>query len=153
MGLHDYTFYDLINRNAISFCDRPAWFEVDDERTPTFSEIKEQVDRLAGGLVEIGLRKDDVLMVQLPNVVELVMVYLAAARIGAVVSPLPVQYRKHELRQVVGLTTAASILFAAAVGVCAALSQLVLAGGVTALVLITLRGVGYVEQWLEQRRR
>jgi putative Mg2+ transporter-C (MgtC) family protein len=61
--------------------------------------------------------------------------------------------RRSSTRQVVGLTTAASILFAAAVGVCAALSQLVLAGGVTALVLITLRGVGYVEQWLEQRRR
>lgn len=61
--------------------------------------------------------------------------------------------RRSSTRQVEGLTTAASILFAAAVGVCAALSQLVLAGGVTALVLITLRGVGYIEQWLEQRRR
>jgi putative Mg2+ transporter-C (MgtC) family protein len=61
--------------------------------------------------------------------------------------------RRSSTRQVEGLTTAASILFAAAVGVCAALSQLVLAGGVTALVLVTLRGVGYVEQWLEQRRR
>jgi putative Mg2+ transporter-C (MgtC) family protein len=61
--------------------------------------------------------------------------------------------RRSSTRQVEGLTTAASILFAAAVGVCAALSQLVLAGGVTVLVLVTLRGVGHVEQWLEQRRR
>jgi putative Mg2+ transporter-C (MgtC) family protein len=60
--------------------------------------------------------------------------------------------RRSSTRQVEGLTTAASILFAAAVGVCAALSQLVLAGGVTALVLVTLRGVGHIEQWLEQRR-
>ena len=52
-----------------------------------------------------------------------------------------------------GLTTAASILFAAAVGVCLALSQLVLAVGVTALVLVTLRGVGRAEKWLEQRWR
>ncbi len=56
-------------------------------------------------------------------------------------------------RRVEGLTTAASILFAAAVGVCVALSQLVLAVGVTALVLVTLRGVGRAEKWLEQRRR
>ena len=61
--------------------------------------------------------------------------------------------RRSSTRQVEGLTTAASILFAAAVGVCAALSQLVLAGSVTALVLVTLRGVGHIEQWLEQRRR
>ncbi len=61
--------------------------------------------------------------------------------------------RHSSTRQVEGLTTAASILFAAAVGVCVALSQLVLAVGVTALVLVTLRGVGHAEKWLEQRRR
>ena len=54
--------------------------------------------------------------------------------------------------QVEGLTTAASILFAAAAGVCVALSQLVLAVGVTVLVLFTLRGVGSVQRSLEQRR-
>ena len=43
-------------------------------------------------------------MVQLPNVVELPLVYLAAARVGAIVSPLPVQYRQHELRHTMGLT-------------------------------------------------
>ena len=70
----------------------------------TYAELKQASDRLAGGLLEIGLEKDDILMVQLPNVVELVLVYLAAARIGTIVSPLPVQYRRHELRQVMGLT-------------------------------------------------
>jgi putative Mg2+ transporter-C (MgtC) family protein len=56
-------------------------------------------------------------------------------------------------RHVEGLTTAASILFAAAVGMCVALSQLVLAVGATVLVLVTLRGVGRVEKWREQRQR
>jgi putative Mg2+ transporter-C (MgtC) family protein len=51
-------------------------------------------------------------------------------------------------RHVEGLTTAASILFAAAVGMCVALSQLVLAVGATVLVLVTLRGVGFAQQWL-----
>jgi putative Mg2+ transporter-C (MgtC) family protein len=54
--------------------------------------------------------------------------------------------------QVEGLTTAASILVAAAVGVCVALSQIVLAVGVTVLVLITLRGLGFAENWLAQRQ-
>ncbi len=53
--------------------------------------------------------------------------------------------------EVEGLTTAASILFAAAVGICVALSQLVLAVGVTVLVLITLRGLGFVQRRLQQR--
>ena len=59
--------------------------------------------------------------------------------------------RRSSTRHVEGLTTAASILFAAAVGICVALSQLVLAVGVTVLVLITLRGLGFVEHWLGQR--
>jgi len=40
-----------------------------------------------------------------------------------------------------GLTTAASILFAAGVGICVALLQFVLAIGVTILALVTLRGI------------
>jgi putative Mg2+ transporter-C (MgtC) family protein len=48
-------------------------------------------------------------------------------------------------QQVEGLTTAASILFTAAVGVCVALAQFVLAVGATLLVLVTLRGVGLLE--------
>jgi acyl-CoA synthetase (AMP-forming)/AMP-acid ligase II len=106
------TLQDLLEKavlrtpDAVALADPPnrAQITVGEARRLTYAELKQLSDRLAGGLVEIGLRKDDVLMVQLPNVVELVVVYLAAARIGAIVSPLPVQYRKHELRQVLGLT-------------------------------------------------
>lgn len=50
--------------------------------------------------------------------------------------------------KVLGLTTAASILLSAAVGIAVALSQMVLAVGVTLLVLVTLRGFRLAEQWL-----
>jgi len=30
MGLHDFTFYNVIKRNSICFRERVAWFEVDD---------------------------------------------------------------------------------------------------------------------------
>jgi acyl-CoA synthetase (AMP-forming)/AMP-acid ligase II len=70
----------------------------------TYAETKQAMDRLAGGLLEAGVKKDDIVMVQLGNTVELVVVYLAAARIGAIVSPLPIQYRTHELRQVIAIT-------------------------------------------------
>jgi putative Mg2+ transporter-C (MgtC) family protein len=54
--------------------------------------------------------------------------------------------------RVEGLTTAASILFTAAVGVCVALSQLVLAVGATGLALITLRCIGLFEERLRRQR-
>jgi putative Mg2+ transporter-C (MgtC) family protein len=56
----------------------------------------------------------------------------------------------HTKSRVEGLTTAASILFTAAVGVCVALSQWVLAVGTTALVLIALRGLGFLESRLQR---
>jgi putative Mg2+ transporter-C (MgtC) family protein len=53
-------------------------------------------------------------------------------------------------RQIEGLTTAAATLFTAGVGVCVALSQVVLALGGTILVLLTLRGVGMAQRRLGQ---
>lgn len=44
--------------------------------------------------------------------------------------------------KVEGLTTAASILFVASIGICVALSQILLAIGTTLLVLITLSALG-----------
>jgi hypothetical protein len=44
---------------------------------------------------------------------------------------------------------AASILFVAAIGVTVALSQLMLAAGVTVLLLVTLGLVGVIERWFK----
>jgi putative Mg2+ transporter-C (MgtC) family protein len=52
-----------------------------------------------------------------------------------------------------GLTTAASVLFAAAVGICVAVREFLLAVGVTALDLITLRGVMLLENRIRRARR
>jgi putative Mg2+ transporter-C (MgtC) family protein len=50
-----------------------------------------------------------------------------------------------------GLTTAASLLFVAALGTCVALRQILLAAGVTALGWLTLRVVGHLEERLRRR--
>ena len=54
--------------------------------------------------------------------------------------------------QVEGLTTAATLLVAAAVGGCVALSQILLSVGITALVLITLRGLGFAEKRVAENK-
>ena len=56
MGLYDFTFYDLINRNAVSFGKR-GMVGGGDGQTLTFSQYKEKVDRLACGLQKAGIRK------------------------------------------------------------------------------------------------
>jgi putative Mg2+ transporter-C (MgtC) family protein len=56
--------------------------------------------------------------------------------------------RQESSQKVEGLTTAASILVAAGVGVCVALSQFILAVGVTGLVLFVLRVLHILEKRL-----
>jgi acyl-CoA synthetase len=63
----------------------------------SWNEIDQRVDQLAAVLLANGIGEGDVLAVQLPNTVELIVVYLAAWRVRAIVSPLPVQYRRHEV--------------------------------------------------------
>ncbi len=88
MGLYDFTFYDLINRNAVSFRDKDAWFEVDDNRTLTFIQYKEKVDRLACGLRESGIKKGDRIGVLGKNSLEYFVLYGAAAGLGAIMLPI-----------------------------------------------------------------
>jgi putative Mg2+ transporter-C (MgtC) family protein len=52
-----------------------------------------------------------------------------------------------------GLTTAASLLFVAALGIAVALSQVALAIIATLLALITLRFLRWVEGWIQQKRK
>ena len=88
MGLYDFTIYDLINRNAACFKDRPAWFDVDDGRTLTFAQYKEKVDRLACGLQKSGIEKGDRIGVLGKNSVEYFLLYGAAAALGAIMLPI-----------------------------------------------------------------
>lgn len=105
------TLDDLFRRNAaatpaaMALIDPPNRAELagGPPQRFTYAELAAAVDRLASGLLHLGLVKDDVIMVQLPNIVELPLVYLAAARLGLIVSPLPVQYRSHELRQTMNI--------------------------------------------------
>jgi long-chain acyl-CoA synthetase len=88
MGLNDYTFYDLISRNAVCFNRRPAWFEVDDGRTLTFAAYKEMVDRVARGLQNAGVKKGDRLGALGKNSLEYFLLYGAAAALGAILLPI-----------------------------------------------------------------
>jgi acyl-CoA synthetase (AMP-forming)/AMP-acid ligase II len=54
----------------------------------TFRQFNQRVNRLANALLDLGLSKGDKIATILPNSLELLEVYWAVARIGAVVVPL-----------------------------------------------------------------
>ena len=102
MALHDYSFYDLISRNAVSFNTLSAWFEVDDQRTLTFAGYKQKVDHLACGLQKAGIKKGDRIGIIGKNSLEYFLLYGAAAALGAVV--LPINWRLSAEEAVFNLT-------------------------------------------------
>ena len=76
----------------------------------TFREVADRADGYALRMLEFGLQRDDVLVTQLPNIAEYPAIYLAALRLGVIVSPVPMQFRRHELEQIVDLTGARAVL-------------------------------------------
>ena len=58
------------------------------DRRFTFRQFNQRVNRLANALLDLGLRKGDKLATILPNCLELLEVYWAVAKTGAVVVPL-----------------------------------------------------------------
>ena len=64
--------------------------------TFTFGEIDARSDRMAGELRKRGLRKGERLCVQLPNSVELIDVFLACVKLGAIFVPINILYRDRE---------------------------------------------------------
>lgn len=88
MGVNDFTIYDVVNRSAVCFGEKEAWFEADDGRTLSFAQYKAMVDRLACGLLGLGVTRGDRVGVLGKNCLEYCLVYGAAAAIGAIVLPI-----------------------------------------------------------------
>jgi cyclohexanecarboxylate-CoA ligase len=76
-------------------------FAAGEPRQLTFHAVDQLVDKLAAALYGLGVRKDDVVLVQLPNIVEIVIAYLACIRLGAIVSPVMLAYGERDLRRIV----------------------------------------------------
>ncbi len=66
-------------------------------RRLTWREVLEGTARIAFALHRAGLRRDDVILTQLPNISEFAMLHLACAQLGVVISPIHVQQRENEV--------------------------------------------------------
>lgn len=79
--------------------NRPALVGTAPQRL-TYAQVDARVDAMAHALAGLGVRRGDVVATQLPNLVEGVLAFLACARMGAILSPVAMAYRGHELRQI-----------------------------------------------------
>ncbi len=63
----------------------------------TYKQLKEKVDRLATGLKNLGLKKNDRIAIYLPNCPQFVISFFAINKIGAIIVPFNTQYVDKEV--------------------------------------------------------
>ena len=59
-----------------------------DPQSLTYGELNDRVNVQVAALREAGVRREDIVVFQLPNVHEIVVILLACARMGAIASPV-----------------------------------------------------------------
>lgn len=77
-----------------------------DPRRLNWAELAQAVEATAAELSRRGFGKDHIIVAQLPNVWELAMLYLAAARAGGILTALPMQWRRKDVGYVKQMTGA-----------------------------------------------
>jgi len=70
---------------------------VDGDKRFTFGEIDSMADNLAANLQGLGIKKGDVVSVELPNWYQVQVTYLATAKLGCIVNPIVPIYRDREV--------------------------------------------------------
>lgn len=71
----------MLEESARKFAEKTAI--VDQERTLTYAKLNERVNKLASGLLVLGIQKEDRVVVQMPNVIGYVEMVFALFKIGA----------------------------------------------------------------------
>jgi len=88
------TLSEVLSDTAAAFPDRNA--VITQNQRLTYQDLDDRVDRLARGLMALGIEKGEKVGLWMPNIPEWVIAYFAVARIGGVVVPMNTRYKSHE---------------------------------------------------------
>ena len=98
--LLDETIPQNLARTVAAHGDRDALVSVEQGLRYTYTEFAAEVDRVARGLMAIGVSKGDRVGIWSPNYAEWVLIQYATARIGAILVTINPAYRSSELEYV-----------------------------------------------------
>jgi len=104
------TFGDILDRAADIHPEKEAF--VDRKTRLTYEEAREKTNKLAIGLMDLGIQPLDRALVQLPNWNEFVFAYFALQKVGAIPVLLIDRYRQFEINHLISLTGATSWIVA-----------------------------------------
>jgi non-ribosomal peptide synthetase component E (peptide arylation enzyme) len=102
------TISEVWDQNALANPDRIA---IEDTSTAfTWKEALDWIDRVSVGLVGLGIFKDQVLVIQLPNCVELHLLRVACEKVGVISVPVVTTMREHEMEYILKYTSAPAVV-------------------------------------------
>ncbi|MFN2266896.1 MAG: AMP-binding protein, partial [Desulfonatronovibrio sp.] len=95
--LREITLGRLLDEAAEKYPDNEAVIYVDRDYKLTYREFSEEVDRLAKGLMSLGVQKGEKVAIWSTNVPHWVALQFATAKIGAILLTVNTYYKKHEI--------------------------------------------------------
>ncbi|MFH1157034.1 MAG: AMP-binding protein [Pseudomonadota bacterium] len=109
MSTHALSIYSIFQANARHRPDEPAM--ADQDRVYTFSQVLSQVNHLAGGLLDLGIQRRDTIAILSLNRWEYLLLYGAAAAIGAITVPINWRLSHEEMRYILEDSGASHLFF------------------------------------------
>jgi len=97
-----------LERNAIQYAEKPAL--IFEDRSWSFREYNEEVNRLANTLISLGIKKGDVFVVCMSNRPEMLFSLGAAAKIGAIASMINFNLRGKALQHCITISPFKAII-------------------------------------------
>jgi fatty-acyl-CoA synthase len=105
------TIGETLSRAALAFPDKEAIGFVNNvERRITYAELNDEVNRFAGGLIKLGIRRGEKVAVWMQNNPEWVVAQFAVARIGAILVPMDTWYKASEAEYILKHSNSAAVV-------------------------------------------
>lgn len=105
---NDDTLRSLLGGLVARRPDAPAIIARDE--TISYAELDDRVRHVAAGLAGLGIGRGDVVAVQLPNVPEFLIAYLAVTSFGGIFSTIHMPYGPREAEELMGFAGARAII-------------------------------------------
>ena len=94
---HEYTLGQLLDQTIARCGENDALVYPDRDFRLTWYEFGEEVDRLARGLMSLGVKHGEKVALWASNVPHWIVLMFAAAKIGAILLPLNINYKREEI--------------------------------------------------------
>src|SRR6266542_4719810 len=104
------TIGDLLDQQAARFGDRDALIHVEHGLRYSYAEFRAECDRVAKGMIALGIAKGDHIGIWATNYPEWVVAQFATAKIGAILVTVNPSYRTHELEYLLKQSDASTLL-------------------------------------------